>query len=75
MRIEHISYNYFYFGSDRRGDLLWRSTDNIVMTIFDKGDREYIIDFSDERSKIDWVLGDSVENVFGDVLVDGWESL
>ncbi len=47
MRIEHISYNYFYFGSDRRGDLLWRSTDNIVMTIFDKGDREYIIDFSD----------------------------
>lgn len=37
----------FFFGSDRRGDLLWRSTDNIVMTIFDKGDREYIIDFSD----------------------------
>ena len=45
------------------------------MTIFDKGDREYIIDFSDGWSKIDWVLGDSVENVFGDVLVDGWESL
>lgn len=55
--------------------MFWRSTDNIVMTIFDRGNREYIIDFSDERSKIDWVLGDSVENVFGDVLVDGWESL